>query len=138
MTSASIAHEFVDSMPTELHPGVVYVSIDFRTTMHLCACGCGNEVVLPLRPTAWSLTFDGDAISMSPSVGNWGFACRSHYWIRRGRVEWAGDWSDEQVEGGRRRTLVERGAIATPRNGTERARPMWRRSLATLWSRLRR
>ncbi len=137
MTSASIAHEFVDSMPPDLKSGVVYVSIGFRTTMHLCACGCGIEVVMPLRPTAWSLTYDGDAISMSPSVGNWSFPCRSHYWIRRGRVEWAGDWSDKQVEDGRHRTLAERGAIAAPHKDTERRRPRWW-PLATLWSRLRR
>lgn len=112
MSPTSIEHRFVDSIPADLEPQVLYLSIEFRTTMHLCACGCGNEVVLPIRPTAWTLSYDGVAVSMSPSVGNWSFDCRSHYWIRRGRIEWAGDCSDEEIALGRERTLVERGAMS--------------------------
>ena len=121
MRLTSIAHEFVESIPCELESGVLYISIDFRTTMHLCACGCGNEVVLPLRPAAWSLTYDGVDVSMSPSVGNWSFECLSHYWIRRSQVEWASDWSDQQIASGRQRTLVERGRHS--RSACTRTRP---------------
>lgn len=138
MTSTSIAQEFVDSMPPELQPGVLYISIHFRTTMHLCACGCGNDVVLPLRPSAWSLTYDGESISMSPSVGNWSFACRSHYWIRSGRIDWARDWSNEQVAAGRHQTLVERSAIPPATHiGSEHDPPTWRRILTKGRSRRR-
>ena len=112
MTSMLMTHEFVDSIPGDLEPHVLYVSLEFRTTMHLCACGCRNEVVLPIRPTAWTLSYDGVAVSVSPSVGNWSFDCRSHYWIRRGRIEWAGDWSDEEIALGRERTLVDRRAMS--------------------------
>lgn len=99
---------FVEEIPAELAPGVLYVSIEFRTTMHLCCCGCRSHVVLPIRPSAWRVTYDGDSISMSPSVGNWSFPCRSHYWIRHGDIEWAPEWSDERVARGRRATLAER------------------------------
>ena len=136
MRSTSIAHEFVESIPCELESGVLYISIDFRTTMHLCACGCGNEVVLPLRPAAWSLTYDGVDVSMSPSVGNWSFECLSHYWIRRSQVEWAGDWSDQQIASGRQRTLVERGAIpALPAPEPDRPK-WWRRIMVSAATRL--
>ncbi len=129
MTATSISYEFVESMPRALKADVLYVSIDFRTTMHLCACGCGNEVVLPLRPTAWSLTYDGETTSLSPSVGNWSFPCRSHYWIRRGRIDWASAWSDEQVDAGRQRTLVDRGAIPATNVGYDPSPAGWSRRL---------
>lgn len=99
---------FVESIPDTLEPGRLYVSIEFRTTMHLCCCGCGNAVVLPLRRAAWRFTYDGEAITIAPSVGNWSFACRSHYIIKEGRVAWAAAWSADQVEAGRRATLEER------------------------------
>lgn len=98
----SIRHEFVEFIPERLEPGVVYISIPYATTAHLCFCGCGSETVNPLAPHGWKLTFDGETISLSPSVGNWSFDCRSHYWIRNDRVEWAGSWSADQVEAGRR------------------------------------
>jgi hypothetical protein len=42
-------------------------------------CGCGKKVVLPLHPTHGKLTYDGETVSLSPSVGNWSFPCESHY-----------------------------------------------------------
>lgn len=50
---------------------------------------------------------------MAPSVGNWSFPCRSHYWIDQSRIRWAGAWTDEQVEAGRRQALRERGGTET-------------------------
>lgn len=127
MTATVLQHEFVDSAPEELEHGILYASMKYATTMHLCCCGCGNEVVLPLRPTGWRLTFDGESISLSPSVGNWSFPCRSHYWIERSRVRWGGAWTDEQVEAGRRRTLSER-TVAVHGDGglTVVLRRLWR------------
>ncbi|MGY2733604.1 DUF6527 family protein [Sphingomonas sp. UYP23] len=98
-----LRHDFVDTVPEQLDEGVLYVSLGHATMLHLCACGCGSEVVLPLAPTDWKLTFDGVAISVWPSVGSWSLACRSHYVVDRGRVRWAGDWTDEEVAEGRRR-----------------------------------
>ncbi len=123
MRVAHLRHQFSDEAPAQLEAGILYVSMPYRTTLHLCCCGCGNQVVLPLRPTAWKLTYDGDTITMSPSVGNWSFPCRSHYWIRNNQVEWAGSWTDDEIAAGRRRTLLERGA--RPTNG---APPMEKRS----------
>lgn len=81
--------------------GVVYVSIEYGTAVHRCCCGCGDEIVTPLTPVDWSLTYDGETISLDPSIGNWSLACRSHYWIERGRVRWARAWSDEEIAEGR-------------------------------------
>jgi hypothetical protein len=104
----TIKHEFVEFIPAELDEGVLYISIPYATTTHLCACGCGNKVVLPLHSTHWKLTFDGETVSMSPSVGNWSFPCQSHYWIKDDRVEWAKQWSKEQIAGGRAGDQVRR------------------------------
>ena len=96
-----IAHKFVEFIPTELDQGTVYISLEFATAAHLCCCGCGMKVVTPFSPTDWRLIFDGESVSLSPSIGNWGFPCRSHYWIRRGRVQWDEPWTDREVVAGR-------------------------------------
>jgi len=94
-------HEFVEFIPQVLAPDTIYVSIPFATTAHSCGCGCGLQVVAPLSPTDWTLTFDGETISLDPSIGNWNFPCRSHYWITRGTVRWAASWNKHQVDANR-------------------------------------
>ena len=84
-------------MPRPLEDGILYVSIRFRIVSHNCCCGCGNEVVTNLSPKGWQLTYDGESISLYPSIGNWDFKCRSHYWITRDTVRWAESWSDEEI-----------------------------------------
>lgn len=94
-------HEFVESFPDALEPGVLYISLPYATATHRCACGCGNEVVTPLSPTDWQLYFDGVSVSLTPSIGNWDFPCRSHYFIRHNAVLWARSWSLAEVKAGR-------------------------------------
>ena len=96
-----LVHKFVKNIPDRLEDGVIYVSIEYATAIHKCCCGCGNEVVTPFSPTDWKITFDGKTISLYPSIGNWGLACQSHYWIVNNRVKWASRWSKEEIEFGR-------------------------------------
>ena len=103
---AVLAHEFVEHIPDELADGVVYVSVPFATVAHKCCCGCGNEVFTPLTPTDWQLIFDGESVSLKPSIGNWSFECQSHYWIERDRVRWAPSWTRDQIDRGRARTRL--------------------------------
>ena len=98
----SLKHRFVEGMPSKLDDGILYISIAYDTILHRCACGCGHEVNTPLGRTDWSLTYNGETVSLWPSVGNWSFPCRSHYVIKNNRIHWAGDWSEEEVEAGRR------------------------------------
>lgn len=115
-----LEHRFVTSVPEQIDPGFLYISLDFATMMHLCACGCGREVVTPLSPKDWRMTYDGQSVSVHPSVGSWSLPCRSHYVIKRSKIRWAGDWSDEQVEMGRRADLLrKRGNTPEPRQSTE-------------------
>lgn len=101
MFEPKLTHCFVESVPEELEPWSLYISVEFTTVMHLCLCGCGREVVTPLAPNDWKMTFDGESISLYPSIGNWSFPCRSHYWIRRNQVEWAAQWSEDEIVRGR-------------------------------------
>lgn len=103
MKHDTLRHDFVEYIPSTLEDGILYVSIPFATVVHKCCCGCGNEVVTPLSPTDWTLSFDGRSVSLDPSIGNWSFACQSHYWIRNSRVIAAPRWSRERIQAGRAR-----------------------------------
>jgi hypothetical protein len=132
----------VEFIPSELSDGTLYISISYATATHLCACGCGERVVTPLSATDWSLTFDGETISLAPSIGNWSFDCQSHYWLRRNQVEWARGWSREQIDVGRTRDRLNKlrhfgepagdGTEAPGAAGEKRSR------LRRLWRRIRR
>lgn len=81
-----LTREDVEFMPERKEPGILYVSERFALAIHLCACGrCGNETVTPLDGDGWTLT---ERATLRPSIGNWQFPCRSHYFITEGRVQW--------------------------------------------------
>ena len=103
MSSAQLAPQFVEAIPENLESGVLYISMTYATAIHQCACGCGREVVTPFSPTDWKLWFDGENVTLEPSIGNWSFPCRSHYWVRSGKVQWAASMSQHQIDQGRRR-----------------------------------
>lgn len=103
-----LTHEFVEYIPDELKDGTIYVSMPFATAAHKCCCGCGKEVITPLSPTDWKLIFDGQSISLEPSIGNWSFDCQSHYWIKCDRVRWAPRWTREEIRTGRSHDRLEK------------------------------
>jgi hypothetical protein len=90
-----LKHRFVHHIPEVLVPGVIYISIDYATAIHSCCCGCGEEVVTPFTPAGWHLAFDGETVSLWPSVGNWNSACRSQYLIQQSQVVEAEPWRDD-------------------------------------------
>lgn len=105
-----ISFEFVHFIPDHPAEGVLYVSTTFATAVHRCFCGCGEEVVTPLSPVDWALTFDGETATLDPSIGNWSLSCRSHYWIERNRIVWAREWTQERVNAERARQRAEKEA----------------------------
>jgi hypothetical protein len=96
-----LQHKFVELMPSILEEGTIYISLEYGTAIHKCVCGCGNKVVTPITPTDWQVTFDGETISLYPSIGNWAFDCKTHYWIIKNTVKYAGKWSDKDIQRGR-------------------------------------
>ena len=105
---------FVDGVPETLEDGRLYISIRFKTTSHLCTCGCGERVVAKLNPNDWNMLYNGRDISLHPSIGNWSFECRSHYFIRKNKIVWAGDMTHEQIEHGRLSNANRKKAAAPP------------------------
>lgn len=85
-TSLSPLH--VKFMPEELKEGVLYISREFKTAIHLCCCGCGNQVVTPFSARGWIFSEKDGLVSLYPSIGNWQMKCRSHYWVQQNKINW--------------------------------------------------
>lgn len=81
--------EFVSYIPQEMKEGVVYVCLPYNIAAHLCACGCKSEIYTPISgKSGWVLTYDGVNVSLTPSIGNGAYPCRSHYFLQDGKVRW--------------------------------------------------
>jgi len=117
---------WIESFPTPMEPGVVYVSLTYSTAGHICPCGCGREVVTKLSPARYKIIFDGE-ISLKPSVAASGLPCNSHYFITRGEVVWHAKLGSAQKK---RTQASDRRALEADRTPTQRVRPKWR---ARLW-----
>lgn len=100
-----LQHKFVEFIPEHIEEGILYISLEYCTAIHKCACGCGNEVVTPISPTDWKLSFNGKSVTLNPSIGNWSFECQSHYWIKNNKIEFASRWTQEKIERGREKDL---------------------------------
>jgi hypothetical protein len=122
MSIKSLTPQFVEHFPERLEPGELYLAMEFATAAHLCACGCGNKVITPFSPTDWQMSFDGETVSLKPSIGNWTFRCRSHYWVRSGRIEWAGNMSQEAISAGRKRDAEAKARRPVDRQSCEKIR----------------
>ena len=86
MTESHLKHIFIKKFPESLEEGVLYISIEYGTAVHKCCCGCGEKVFTPFSPDFWKITYDGESISLYPSIGNWSFECKSHYFIKNDKV----------------------------------------------------
>jgi hypothetical protein len=131
-TGIKIKHEFVEFIPKQRQEGVLYVSIPYATAVHNCFCGCGLKVVTPISPVGWQLTFDGETVTLFPSIGSWSFPCRSHYFIRRDTVVCGENMSQYQIELGRARdqkALDQHFGIQTaePTDEVKKKRSFWDR-----------
>jgi hypothetical protein len=84
-------------MPENMEDGKLYISKEFCLAIHLCLCGCGRRTVTPLDEIVtetdktvtempkggWILTEKNNSITMTPSIGNYNFPCKSHYIITK-------------------------------------------------------
>lgn len=80
--------EVVNQIPTIIENGILYVSFLYNVSVHNCPCGCGEQVIILINPNGWSIKYNGEEVSFSPSIGNWTFECKSHYYITNNRVNW--------------------------------------------------
>lgn len=61
--------------------GKFYFSEKYKISNHLCVCGCGNQVPLPIKSNEWSLSKNNNTFSISPSILQ-RFECKTHYIIQ--------------------------------------------------------
>ena len=92
----------VEYLPKELDKGILYVSMEYNVAGHVCPCGCGSKVITPLGQGEWNFTETQGLPTLYPSIGNWQLPCRTHYWITEGEIEWSYQWTDAQIEEGRK------------------------------------
>lgn len=97
----TIKHKFVEFIPEILEEGILYITVNYCTATHKCVCGCGNKVITPIRPTDWQLYFNGKTVSLTPSIGNWSFDCKSHYFITNNEIRYARKWQNFEIAEGR-------------------------------------
>lgn len=71
----------VEFIPNELEFGKFYYSEKYQISNHLCVCGCGHQVPLPIKNNEWSLIKnDINKFSIHPSILQ-RFDCKTHYII---------------------------------------------------------
>lgn len=83
-----------DSLPSQLPWRDLVLARDDREDWCVgmrCPCGCGDPIELMLIREVnprWSMSLDGDSRpTLHPSVWR-KTGCRSHFWLRNGRVQW--------------------------------------------------
>lgn len=85
----------VEEEPEEFEPMQVYALGEGGHLWHismLCPCGCGEKISLNTLPDdspRWTLEEHDGVPSIRPSVWR-RVGCRSHFFLRRGRIEWCG------------------------------------------------
>jgi len=86
-----------ETLPAEVGPFEFYYSPRFEMAALACACGCGHRVMLNLLDQHQLVIEDG-LPTVDPSILVSDAPCLSHFFIRRGEVEWAQHWSKERVD----------------------------------------
>lgn len=84
-----------DTLPSAIPPGRLMHMVDNGENWSVgfnCPCGCGDIIELLLLPDVdphWTLTVDNiNRPTLQPSVWK-RTGCKSHFWLRQGRVIWA-------------------------------------------------
>lgn len=116
MKTSLINPVFVEFIPESIEQGKLYISEQYKTAIHKCCCGCGEEVVTPLTPVDWRLIKGARGVSLYPSIGNWNYRCQSHYFIRDNQVLWAKQFSASQIELVQKRDLRDKQAYISSIN----------------------
>lgn len=140
MKSTAITPVSVDIIPEDIEKHKLYICERYKIAVHQCCCGCGEEVVTPLTPADWSIRRNKGRVSVSPSIGNWNFACKSHYWIRNNQVIWAGSMSEQRIQKVQARDRADKEKYIATINRQKR-REQWpyswfyaaRRAIKNIW-----
>lgn len=89
-----------EHIPTILETGVLYISEKYGCASHLCPCGCGHEIPIPLKPIwedgwIYCKSFNEDEkvgrnliVSFAPSLLNKICPNNAHYFIENNKIKW--------------------------------------------------
>ena len=131
MSKARFTYQAVERLPKQLDRGVLYHSEEFEVAALSCACGCGHRVMLLVPDSHQVLNQDGMA-TVRPSISVCDAACKSHYFITAGEVDWLPAFSEAMASAtmrsqisrhvdldAKRRSWIERllGGVAKAYNG---------------------
>lgn len=75
----TVIPKFVEFIPNPMEQGILYISKEYGVANHLCLCGCGTQTVTPIGGNGWQLIENGDKVSLTPSIANYQYPCKSHY-----------------------------------------------------------
>ena len=96
-SQGALATEVVEDFPDVIEPGRVYLvgggSVPWSAAL-LCPCGCSAAIQLSLvkndLPRWHAKRHLNDTVTLHPSIWR-DKGCRSHFFLRRGRIIWARD-----------------------------------------------
>jgi hypothetical protein len=127
MKSRELEPTFVTYVPGDLEDGRLYISMEYATAVHLCACGCGTKTVTPLSVDGWTLAFNG-TVTLRPSVGNGQAPCRSHYLVSGDKIRWLPPIGDAET----RAAITHDHEVAASAHAVPALGGWWSRMMAAL------
>jgi len=83
LKKVSVDLVLVETMPEVYEPNIIYYSEQYHGSGHLCLCGCGQKVYIPIMQGEWSLIQNDGKVTIAPSLAH-RFECKSHYIITNG------------------------------------------------------
>jgi len=86
--------EAMSELPDQLLKQKLYVvgGASPKWAMLSCPCGCGERIDVNLmqnRKPFWRLTVRKERATLYPSLWMARGTCRSHFWVKDGRIDWA-------------------------------------------------
>lgn len=87
----------IERLPAQVGAFEFYYSRRFEMAAMACACGCGHRVMLNLLDQH-QLKVEQGLPTITPSILVSDASCLSHFFVQRGEVVWAQQWSKKVVE----------------------------------------
>jgi len=85
-----------ETLSPRVGPFEFHYSQRFEMAALSCPCGCGHRVMLNLLDQH-RLVIEGGLPTVTPSILVSDAPCLSHFYVSRGRVQWAQQWSKQTV-----------------------------------------
>lgn len=86
-----------ERLPPRVGSFEFYYSRRFEMAALACPCGCGHRIMLNLLDQHQLVIEDG-LPTVSPSILVSDAPCVSHFFIRKGQVQWSEQWSKSTVD----------------------------------------